>query len=166
MLPVAKITAIVKVPRCRELARAGLLPLRLTTIDPAELDSEEMQDALDASERSMKRLVCECSVSPRIVDHEPKDSTQIKYDDIEPDDVVAMYQKIMELATSAYFADEPATESKAQCDSLTLIAINAKKWGLDPTAINAWEPGRFDELMMFSDLLDAAIKNAQGDENG
>jgi len=163
MLPVAKITATFRVPRSRELARAGLLPLRLTTVDPEQLDSDEMKDAVEAAERSVKRLVCECSLSPRIVDHEPKDNTQLRYDDMETDDITKEYSGIMELATSAYFESEPATESKAQLDSLTLIAVHAKKWNIDPTTIGDWEPGRFDELMMFSDLLDVVMKNEHGE---
>ena len=160
MLPVAKIAVKVQVPRCRELARAGLLPLRLTTVNPAELESDEMQEVLDASERSMKRLICECSLDPRIVDHKPKTSNQIEYDLLADEDRVAVYQAIMELASNAYFDAEPATESKSQLDALTLIAIHAKKWNLDPTDVSDWEPARFDELMMFGDLLDNAIKKA------
>jgi len=160
MLPVAQIAATVKVPRSVELARAGLLPLRLTTIDPSKLDDDDMQDTLEKSDRAMKRLVCECSVEPRIVDRKPKDKNQLRYDDVHPDDIVALYTKIMELATSAYFEAEPATEHQAQLDSLTLIAIHARKWGLNPVDVGDMSPADFDALMMYSDLLDSALKNA------
>ena len=161
MLPVLQIKVRVKLPRSRELARAGLLPLRLTTLDDKQLDEDEIQEFLEASERTMRRLVCECSLEPRIVNREPKDNTQIKYDTLVDDDVLAIYKRIMELAQAAYFRAEPATESKAQNDSMKLVAVHAKKWGLDPTAVLDWEPARFDELMQFSALLDVAIREAE-----
>lgn len=164
MLPVAKIKAVVKVPKSRELARAGLLPLRLTTLSVEEMEDEEHRDEIEAAARATKRLVCECSLVPRIVDHEPKTKDQIKFDDIHDKDVSALYNKIMELASNAYFNAEPATESKSQLGSLSLIAVHAKKWNLDPTVVADWEPARFDELMMFSELLEAAIKKAQGED--
>lgn len=165
-LPVAKITATVRVPRSRELARAGLLPLRLTHLDPQELEEEEMADAIEKAEITFKRLVCECSVYPRIVDREPETKEQMKYSDLADEDITVLYNKIMELAKSAYFDAEPATESKAQLDSMTLIAIHARKWGMSPLEVGKLSPEEFDELMTYSDLLDAAIEKAKEQVDG
>jgi len=162
LLPKFKITATVRAPRSIELARAGLLPLSLTNIEPEKLDEDEYEAVLEKAEIAMKRLVCECSVAPRIVDREPKKNNQIKYSDVDSDDVTVLYSKIMELAISAYFDSEPATENKAALESLKLIAIHAKRWNLDPVKIGREDPAYFAELLMFSDLLDEAIKKAEG----
>ena len=155
MLPVAGELLTYRIPQSRELALAGLLPLRMTNAGEAEIEQDS-----EVIERTIRRLICECSLTPRIVEGKPRTPDQIEYDLMPDDDRAVAYSSIMEDTLKRYYNSAPATESKAQLDSLTLIAYHARKWGLNPVEVADMTPAQFDELMMFSDLLDTAAKKA------
>ena len=152
ILPVSGIECEYRVARTRELAYAGLIPLRMTNLDWEGMSEQEREDHLKRTVQIMERVVCECSLDPRITKKKPK-TGQVSVEALVDEDLSFLYNKVMDDTVQLYMNAEPATESKAQDDSIKLIADISRAWGLNPLEVADLPPERFEELLMYTEFI-------------
>ena len=95
-LPVAGITALVRKPRTMDLFRTGLFPLKLTPMELEKVDPDEREQLLKEADRAAVKMICECTVEPKIVNRTARpDETRI--DALDDEDFHALYNGILDL---------------------------------------------------------------------
>jgi hypothetical protein len=152
-LPVSGITVKYRAARNRQLAYAGLLPLRLTELDLSDMDETERQDALDNAQRSMERLVCECSLEPKIVKRKPRKG-QVHIENVCDDDLSHLFNLIMDKTVALYNIEAPATEHKKQDQCFLHIAAMIRVMpGLSPLEVLRATPAEFEDLNTLFEIL-------------
>jgi hypothetical protein len=151
-LPSSGATVEIRRPKTRELMRIGLFPLKVSRMEMSKIDPDEKEHLLKEAERSAIKLICECSVSPRFVQREPKPGRdEARIETLDDDDFAALNAEILDLAGSE--AEEPPTPDDLHLDdNMKALGLCCKMFGIDPTAAEEWEPDRVQRLFRYAAL--------------
>lgn len=144
------ITVKVRRPRTLELFRAGLFPLSVSQIDREKVDPDEYEQMMKEADRAAARLICECTVEPKVVSRRARPG-EVPIEALEPDDFATLAEGIIEFATEA--KPEPPGEAHGNCESyMQMLAGACKVFGIDPTEAELWEPERAERLIEYAKL--------------
>ena len=144
------VSVTIKRPRSLELFRAGLFPLGVSRIDKTKTDPDEYEQMMMEADRNAIRLICECTVEPRVVTRQAKPG-ELHIEALEPDDFSDLAAAIIAFATENKL--EPPQEEHKDCEAhMRNLALACKVFGIDPTKAELWEPERVQRLMEYSIL--------------
>ena len=144
------ITVKIRRPRTLELFRAGLFPLSVSQIDKDKVDPDEYEQMLKEADRAAARLICECTVEPKVVSRRAKPG-EVPIEALEPDDFATLAEGIIAFAVEEKV--EPPAEPHSNYESyMQMLAGACKTFGIDPTEAVLWEPERTEQLIEFAKL--------------
>jgi hypothetical protein len=145
-LPAAKVSVLFRKPRTLETMRAGLFPLRMTQMDLDKLSPEDREQQLKEADAAMVRLVCECSVEPKIVNRRNK-KDEIRIDALDDNDFVKVGQELIEWIFAGKRSEPPHDPHPHFDDNMNALAGACKVFNIDPTEARYWDPERAEELI-------------------
>jgi len=157
-LPVAGVSVLFRRPRTIEVMRAGLFPLKMTQMNLEKLSPEEREKQLEEADAATARLLCECSVEPRIVNRRARPD-EIRLDALDDNDFAQAGQELIEWIFSAH--PEPPQDPHPHYEqNMDALAGACKVFGIDPTEVLNDDPKRAEQL------IDMAMRTIRKDGNG